>query len=118
MEFELEYKLKLFREEQPDLFDKNNERYTATPIGKETGEMMLQLINELECALAKAETEIKQLTIPDVSVSLTDAEIITWLRKQNYQTEMGEQEYRMYFDVDMPKIIRAAITHFSSGNER
>ena len=47
-----------------------------------------------------------------------DAEIITWLRKQNYQTEIGEQEYTMYFDVDMPKIIRAAIAHFSSGNER
>jgi hypothetical protein len=54
----------------------------------------------------------------DVSVSLPDAEIITWLRKQKYQTEIGEQEYRMYFDVDMPKIIRAAIAHFSSGNER
>ena len=56
--------------------------------------------------------------LPHVSVSLTDAEIITWLRKQNYQTEIGEQEYTMYFDVDMPKIIREAIAHFSSGNER
>jgi len=67
MDFELEYKLKQFREEQPDLFDENNERYAATPIGRETGEMMLQLINEFESALAKAETEIKQLTIPVVS---------------------------------------------------
>lgn len=70
MDFELEYKLKLFRENQPELFDENNERYTSTPIGKETSEMMLQLINEFESALAKAETEIKQLTIPVVSKRL------------------------------------------------
>ena len=66
MEFDLEYKLQQFRDEQPELFDKNGERYTATPISKNNGEMMLQLINELESALAKAETEIRQLTIPDV----------------------------------------------------
>jgi len=53
MEFDLEYKLGLFREEQPSLFDENDARYTATPIGKETAEMMLQLINEMERALAK-----------------------------------------------------------------
>jgi hypothetical protein len=64
------------------------------------------------------EQVVKICTIPPVSVSLPDAEIITWLRNQNYQTEMGEQEYRMYFAVDMPKIIRAAIAHFLSGNER
>jgi len=69
MEFDLEYKLQQFRDEQPELFDEKGERYIATPISKSNGEMMLQLINELESALEKAETEISQLTIPLVNVS-------------------------------------------------
>ena len=67
MEFDLEYKLQLFREEQPELFDENNERYTATPIGKHNGEIMLQLINELESALLKAEQKTCNCNIPHVS---------------------------------------------------
>lgn len=33
------------------------------------------------------------------------AEIYEWLKLQNFQTEHGEQEYMMYFDVDMPDIL-------------
>jgi len=36
---------------------------------------------------------------------MKDKEVFEWLKKQNYQTERGEQEYIMYFDVDMPKIL-------------
>jgi len=36
-----------------------------------------------------------------------EIEIYEWLKNQNYQTEIGEQEYRMYYDVDMPKILEA-----------
>jgi hypothetical protein len=33
-------------------------------------------------------------------------EIYEWLEKQNYQTEYEETgEYKMYFEVDMPKIL-------------
>lgn len=32
-------------------------------------------------------------------------EIFTWLKEQNFQTSEGEQEYTMYFSVDMPKIL-------------
>ena len=60
----------------------------------------------------------EKVVLNEFKIFPSDAGIITWLREQNYQTEMGEQEYRMYFDVDMPKIIREAIAHFSSGNER
>lgn len=38
---------------------------------------------------------------------VTNVEIFKWLQSQNYQTEQGEQEYKMYFDVDMPKILEA-----------
>jgi hypothetical protein len=62
MNFEIEYKLELFREEQPSLFDEDNKRYTSTPIGKATAEIMLQLINEMEVALKEKVTiNYKQL---------------------------------------------------------
>jgi len=64
------------------------------------------------------EPQTEALNKHNVSGSLPDAEIFLWLQKQKYQTEQGEQEYKMYFDVDMPKIIKAAIAHFSSGNDR
>ena len=35
----------------------------------------------------------------------TKAEIFQWLKEQGYQKEEGPQEYWMYFDVDMPKIL-------------
>lgn len=69
MDFDLEYKLQEFRKEQHEIFDEDGKRYGATPISNNTGERMLQLIDELECALAKAETELRQLTIPGVSIA-------------------------------------------------
>lgn len=76
MDYEIEYKLELFREEQPSLFDENGERYTATPICKETAEMMLQLINEMEKALAqKPDASKNTLPIPHVSGSLPLTEV-------------------------------------------
>ena len=36
----------------------------------------------------------------------TDAEIFTWLKEEKFQTEQGEQEYTMMFEIDMPKIIK------------
>lgn len=38
--------------------------------------------------------------IPDIK------DIQIWLSKQSYQKEYGEQEYMMYYDVDIPKIIK------------
>lgn len=40
-------------------------------------------------------------------------EIYEWLKSQKYQTEQGEQEYKMYFDIDMPKITNDALIYFS-----
>lgn len=44
---------------------------------------------------------------------VTDELVFKWLKDRKYQTSYGEQEYKMYFDVDMPKIIREAINHFT-----
>jgi hypothetical protein len=35
----------------------------------------------------------------------TKNEIFQWLKEQGYQKEEGPQEYSMYFDIDMPKIL-------------
>jgi hypothetical protein len=32
-------------------------------------------------------------------------QIFTWLKTQKYQVEDGEQEYKMYFELDIPTII-------------
>ena len=48
---------------------------------------------------------------------MTDQEIWKWLRQQNYQTDYEETgEYKMYYDLDMPKILRAFLEH--SKNQR
>ena len=45
MEYDLEYKLQQFREEQPELFDAKGKRYTGTELSNRTAEMMFELIN-------------------------------------------------------------------------
>ena len=35
----------------------------------------------------------------------SEVEVYKWLREQKFQTDQGEQEYTMYFDVDMPEIL-------------
>ena len=81
MEFELEWELKLFREEQPSLFDEVGERYSATPIGDDTAKRMLNIINLLESALAKETEQQSNCNLPDVinnEVSVCDHKIIKY----------------------------------------
>jgi hypothetical protein len=33
-------------------------------------------------------------------------EVWEWLKEQTFQTEQGEQEYRMYYDIDMTEILQ------------
>jgi hypothetical protein len=48
---------------------------------------------------------------------VTDQEIWNWLKEQNYQTDYEETgEYKMYYALDMPKILRAFLDH--SKNQR
>lgn len=36
----------------------------------------------------------------------SNTEILKWLKEQNYQTEYEETgEYKMYYEIDMPKIL-------------
>jgi len=35
----------------------------------------------------------------------TNPEIFKWLSEQGYQTDSGEQEYTMMYELDMPKIL-------------
>ena len=82
MEFDIEWNLQEFRNEQHELFDENGKRYTGVSLSNDTAEAMLKLINDLECALGKCSKENAALPIFDVSqrsellLAFTD-----WLRK-------------------------------------
>lgn len=47
-----------------------------------------------------------------LSEEITDSKVFEFLQRKKYQKEQGEQEYFMYFDVDMPKIIRDFVSEF------
>ena len=40
---------------------------------------------------------------------ISSRQVFEWLQEKNYQTDHGEQEYTMYFGVDMPKILNEFI---------
>jgi hypothetical protein len=40
-------------------------------------------------------------------------EIWRWWQTQKFQKEQGEQEYTMLYEIDLPKILKAFIEHFS-----
>ena len=83
MDFELEWELKLFREEQPSLFDEVGERYSATPIGDKTAKRMLNIINLLESALEKQSEQQSNCDLPHVSSSLRERELNKYLEEIN-----------------------------------
>jgi hypothetical protein len=43
----------------------------------------------------------------------SDEEIWKWWKTQKFQKEQGEQEYTMLYEIDLPKILKAFIEHFS-----
>jgi len=55
MEYNLEYDIKEFREEQKELFDVDGYRFTGVCMSDRQAEQMLRLINDLERALIKVD---------------------------------------------------------------
>ncbi len=51
--------------------------------------------------------QLKPLELP------SDEEIWKWWKTQKFQKEQGEQEYTMLYEIDLPKILKAFIEHFS-----
>jgi len=47
----------------------------------------------------------------------SDEEIWKWWKTQKFQKEQGEQEYTMLYEIDLPKILKAFIEHFSKTKE-
>jgi len=54
MNFDIEWNLQEFREEQSQLFDEDGKRYTGVSLSNNTAEAMLKIIDDME-------SEIKQL---------------------------------------------------------
>jgi hypothetical protein len=72
------------------------------------------VVNEaMELAIKKSGKE-QPVSEPE---SISAEEIYKWLRSKNYQTEYEETgEYKMYFEVDMPKILEE-YAKFKSGGK-
>jgi len=57
MDFEIEYKLQLFREEESEMFDKDGKVYSGIRISSRQIEMMRDLINYLDQEIKAIEHE-------------------------------------------------------------
>lgn len=54
---------------------------------------------------------MSDIKTPEEINSEQKMEAAIWLSKQKYQTEQGQQEYKMYFDVDIPKMLARYAKH-------
>jgi hypothetical protein len=73
MNYNTEFKLQEFREEQSQLFDENGKRYSNTPISERTAELMLQIIDELANG---DDTAHEKCTLPVVMGCYTQDNVI------------------------------------------
>lgn len=60
-----------------------------------------------------AKDELEEILSQSISLTPDIKDIQIWLSKQSYQKEYGEQEYMMYYDVDIPKIIQDYIKNLT-----
>lgn len=70
-----------------------------------------QLSNIESVAYNHSILELKEILSQSTPLIPDIKDIQIWLSKQSYQKEYGEQEYMMYYDVDIPKIIQDYITN-------
>lgn len=60
MNFDIEWNLQEFREEQKELFDDEGKRYTGVALSNDTAEAMLKIINDMENEIKILEDKNKQ----------------------------------------------------------
>lgn len=60
MNFDTEWNLQEFREEQKELFDNNGKRYKGVSLSNETAEAMLKIINDMEMEIKTLEEKNKK----------------------------------------------------------
>ena len=78
-------------------------------MGEKLHEILMDL-NRGRIAVDKAFEQIKSAMCeanaqPQLYDVPSNPEVYQWLRDMKYQTDDGAQEYIMYFDIDMPKIL-------------
>ena len=83
--------MKLYTEEQVKMANQMADKYNY-------------LITLEECGILNQLTPIE---LPN------NEEIWRWWQTQKFQKEQGEQEYRMLYEIDLPKILKAFIEHFN-----
>jgi hypothetical protein len=60
MNFDIEWNLQEFREEQKELFDNENKRMTGVSLDNRTAEIMLKLIDDMESEIKRLEEKNKK----------------------------------------------------------
>lgn len=69
-------------------------------------------ISSINSQMAKSLIRFKEQILSQSTPLIPDIkDIQIWLSKQSYQKEYGEQEYMMYYDIDVPKIIQDYIAN-------
>ena len=75
-----------------------------------TEEGVKALLNEILVLSSSVEDAMDSLTPIELP---SDEDIWKWWKTQQFQKEQGEQEYTMIYEIDLPKILKAFIEHFS-----
>jgi len=83
-----------------------------TAIQKRIEELEKQFKGKVGYNMALGEIQsLKEILSQSTPLIPEIKDIQIWLSKQSYQKEYGEQEYMMYYDVDIPKIIQDYISN-------
>jgi hypothetical protein len=80
-----------------------------------TEEQLRDFIDRNGC-IVESDLDEKQLTPTELP---SDVELWRWWKTQKFQKEQGEQEYKMLYEIDLAKILKAFIEHFiKTGGEQ
>jgi len=82
-----------------------------------TEEQVLEIIANINRDVNVSSQELlKGIEVDHIELP-SDEEIWKWWKTQKFQKEQGEQEYTMLYEIDLPKILKAFIEHFSKTKE-
>lgn len=90
--YDIEWNLQEFREEQKELFDENGKRYTGVLLSNDTAKAMLKLINDIESALGECSKKNAALPIFDVIGSLPEF-MAEFLKDTNKRSTINRGSY-------------------------
>jgi hypothetical protein len=80
--------------------------YMSKEHGVDLLETDIQEIERIVRESDKSGIDVILLNFPD------NVEIWKWWQTQKFQKEQGEQEYKMIYEIDLPKILKSFVEYF------